>query len=127
MDDDINLAAHVEAILNALGIDLYGEAADGAGRAATHIDTYGDRFGNNQSRRVDLLTHLIGVLVEGLVAARGKLAVEEFAELRDLTLDHDDVPFFSEIKLYDLLGKEDARIVLSRLRSLGRALGAGIH
>lgn len=127
MDDDIKLAAHVEAILDQLGIDLYGAAADGAGRAATHLDRFGDRFGSGQDTRVDLLTHLIGVLVEGLVAARGKLAVEEFAELRDLTLEGDDVPFFTEVKLYDLLGKENARTVLSRLHALGRALGAGTH
>jgi hypothetical protein len=40
------------------------------------------------------------------------------ARVRDLTLQGDDVPFFSESKLYELLGKEDARQVLAVIERL---------
>jgi hypothetical protein len=35
----------------------------------------------------------------------------------------EDLPFFSEVALYSLLGKDNARTVLGLLRSLGEALG----
>jgi len=37
----------------------------------------------------------------------------------------EDAPFFSEAYLYTLLGKEDARSLLSRMRELAQALGVG--
>ena len=41
----------------------------------------------------------------------------------DDRLDEEDCPFFSEAFLYALLGKEDARTLLSRIHSLFRAMG----
>ena len=38
-------------------------------------------------------------------------------------LDEVDAPFFSEAYLYELLGKDDARTLLSRLRAIGESLG----
>lgn len=47
----------------------------------------------------------------GRIADAGTLA----HRLRALTLEGDDVPLFSEDKLYDLIGKENARTVLAMI------------
>lgn len=44
------------------------------------------------------------------------------ARVRDMKLEGDDIPFFSEAKLYDLLGKEDARSVLGAINKLMEAI-----
>lgn len=47
--------------------------------------------------------------------------IEQNARRNDLfefTLDGDEYPFFSESKLYDLLGKDAARTVLSKVQTL---------
>lgn len=37
--------------------------------------------------------------------------------------ESDPLPFFTEVFLYELLGKEDARALLARVRQIGVALG----
>lgn len=50
------------------------------------------------------------------------------SELANFTLDRKGkLPFFSEASLYDLIGKDDARSVLSRLRSVQEALAPGAN
>ncbi len=41
----------------------------------------------------------------------------------DTKEDLDDCPFFTEMYLYNLVGKEDARTILAHLGELARALG----
>jgi len=41
---------------------------------------------------------------------------------REFCLEGDDIPFFCEMKLYDLLGKEDARTVLAIVDQLIRQI-----
>jgi hypothetical protein len=43
-------------------------------------------------------------------------------ELNEFTLEGDDVPFFSEAKLYDLLGKHPARDVLGLIDTVKKKL-----
>jgi hypothetical protein len=43
-------------------------------------------------------------------------------EIDNLTLDGDEHPFFSEAKLYDLVGKDNARTVLSLMRRIQEEL-----
>jgi len=76
---------------------------------------------NNRIQQEDLvrLAHELGDNLE-----HGELplthAQQAIKEIDELCLEGEEVPFFSETKLYKLLGKEDARSVLAVLHNLKR-------
>lgn len=74
---------------------------------------------------------LDGMVADGLPALTAMLvrsdasaAIQEVVkDLVDYEHESDDAPFFTESNLYDLVGKDSARSILSRIRRLAKSVG----
>lgn len=78
---------------------------------------------DNELRFLERLLDDYPELLDDQAKSSVKYALEDVARSRDLmslVLDGDDVPFFSEAKLYSLLGKDAARSVLATVDALIR-------
>lgn len=110
--------AQVKAIGGLLGLD--GEQIMIAELAASNRDNHVDS--------VDLmvaigLNYLATTLIKRATVVE---ASRKIAGLATFKRERDEYPFFSEATLYDLIGKDDARSLLARVRAVIRATGASL-
>lgn len=75
----------------------------------------------SQMRELEVVAKLLGL--EDKIPSYSESKPEKLiARIDAFTLDCDKLPFFTEGKLYDLLGKDDARSVLALIAQVKRAL-----
>ena len=86
---------------------------------AVHVER-NSRAATHEGRLADALPALTALLVRRDAAAAAETAV---ARLTHFTAEGAPYPLFTEGSLYDLLGKDDARTILARLRDVQHAIG----
>lgn len=99
----------------------------------TDVDPWSDGVSGARAQirdsRCETLAGRLAVALPGLTAVLTRMdattgAAKAVDDLLTFKLDRErEVPFFSETSLYELLGKDDARSLLSRTRTIARVTG----